>query len=63
MDQRRGHNDGIRQNPEELQRLVAMYNAGNTFDDIGSKLGVSGSRIQQIVVREIHDGKLTRRKR
>ncbi|MCH8280376.1 MAG: hypothetical protein J4N89_03305 [Chloroflexi bacterium] len=59
MVQSHGHNDGIRQDNEKLQRLIALYVAGHTYKNIGSQLGVSDSRVQQIVRREIRDGELT----
>ena len=63
MIQSHGHNDGIRQNSEKLKLLIDLYIAGHTYKNIGSQLGVSDSRVLQIVIREIRDGKLTRRHR
>ena len=54
-----GHNLGIRQDPEKLQRLVDLFNRGYTYEHIASELSVTSSRIQQIVKRLEREGLLT----
>ena len=52
---RRG-NIGIRQDPEKLQRVIALFNGGSRYQTIADELDVSGSRIERIVRRLSKEG-------
>ena len=41
--------DGTLRDPEKRQRLIDLFNDGCTYERIGDELGVSGSRVHQIL--------------
>lgn len=43
-----GHNVGVQQTPEKLDRLVELRKQGFTLDEIGKQIGISGERVRQI---------------
>ena len=47
-DSESGHNVGVQQTPEKLDRLVELRKQGFTLDEIGQQIGISGERVRQI---------------
>lgn len=47
-----GRNTGVRQNPDRLDRLIALRRDGKTLQEIGNAVGITAERVRQILARE-----------
>ena len=52
----RARNIGIRQDPDKLRRVIALFNGGSKYKTIADEFNVSVARIQQIIRRLSTEG-------